>query len=270
MAIKKEYKTVLSIAGSDSGGGAGIQADIKAASACGCYAMTAITAITAQNTQGVTDIHAVPAEMIGKQITAVAEDIPIDAVKIGMVPTAEAAVMIARLLERYSVPNIIIDPVMVATSGDRLIAEDAIDAIIEHIFPLAALVTPNIPEAKFISGLEVSTEEDYPEVAGKFREKGVKNVLIKSGHLTRDFLTDYLFEGTEVYRYRYERIHTPNTHGTGCTLSSAIASFLALGYPLDEAVGLAEDYIHKAILNGADYTLGHGHGPVHHFFRFWE
>lgn len=266
----KTYKTVLSIAGSDSSGGAGIQADIKTISACGCYAMTAITAITAQNTKGVNGIHIIPADMVEKQIIAIAEDIKVDAVKLGMLPTAEIAESVAILLKRYELPNIVLDPVMIATSGDRLISEEAVEAIREYLFPIASLVTPNIPECRFLTGINIESEDAYPQAAAKLREQGVKNVLIKSGHLETDRVYDHLYEGTKSYKYGYERIHTRNTHGTGCTLSSAAASFLALGYPLSEAVGLAEDYVHKAILNGAEYKTGNGHGPIHHFFKFWE
>ena len=266
----KKYSTVLSIAGSDSSGGAGIQADIKTISACGCYAMTAITAITAQNTCGVSDIHTISANMVAKQIISVADDIEIDAVKIGMLPTAEIAEVTAELLIRYNIKNIVVDPVMVATSGDRLISENAIKAIVKKLFPIATLITPNIPEATFLTGKTAITEQSYMETASCFEKMGAKNILIKSGHLEGTHLNDYLYIQGECHKYRYKRIETNNTHGTGCTLSSSIASFLALGYHLEDAVEYAENYIHDAIVKGASYDIGKGHGPVHHFFKFWE
>lgn len=266
----KDYKKVLTIAGSDSGGGAGIQADIKTISACGCFASTAITAITAQNTLGVTGIHILPTDMVEQQIRAVLDDIGTDAVKLGMLPSAEAIERIAGLLTEYKVKNIVADPVMIATSGDRLITPDAAEAMKRYIFPIATLLTPNIPEAEFLTGKKISTENDYREAALKLEETGVKSVLIKSGHLSTPIITDYLFYGGELIPYSHDRIDTENTHGTGCTLSSAIASYLAMGLDLPLAVRAAEDFIFKAINNGKKYTLGKGHGPVHHFFRLWD
>ena len=270
----KRYKTVLTIAGSDCSGGAGIQADIKAISANGAYAMSAITAVTSQNTTGVRAIHLIPAETVAAQINAIAEDIPVDAVKLGMLPTAEIVSAVAELLRRYAIRNIVLDPVMVATSGDRLIEQEAVEAIKTEIFPIADLITPNIPETEFISGRAAGSETDFPAAAEAMLDLGAEGVLIKAGHLPGERLTDHLYhrkgDRIEQHAYTYERIDTPNTHGTGCTLSSSIAAFLALGHPLSEAVGLAEDYLHKAILTGAEYKTGQGHGPVHHFFRVWE
>ena len=262
------FKKVLSIAGSDSGGGAGIQADLKTVSACGCYAMTAITAVTVQNTKGVSDVHIVPAPVVGAQIEAVLDDIGADAVKLGMLPTEACVEEVARLLGQYRIGQVVADPVMVATSGDQLIDERAADAILRHIFPLATVVTPNVPEAEFITGMKIASEADFPEAATRLRKLGAKAVLLKAGHFADRFLCEYLFTEEGCMTYCYERIDTPNTHGTGCTLSSAVASFLALGHPLPEAVRRAEEYMHGAIAAGRDYRLGGGHGPVHHFYRF--
>ena len=266
----KHYKKVLTIAGSDSGGGAGIQADIKTMSACGCYAMSAITSITAQNTVGVSRIHNVPADMVAAQIAAVLEDIGVDAVKLGMLPTEASVVAIAGLLKKYEVTNVVLDPVMVSTSGSRLIDEPAAEAIRTHLFPLATVVTPNIPETEYLTGLKIGSEADFAGAAVAMSQQRVRAVLFKAGHLDGETLTDYLFDNEKLIRhYRYDRINTLNTHGTGCSLSSAIASYLALEYPLAEAIQLAENYLHKAILNGCEYRLGHGHGPVHHFYKWW-
>jgi phosphomethylpyrimidine kinase len=267
----ERFKRVLSVAGSDSGGGAGIQADLKTIAACGCYDMTATTAVTVQNTQGVRGVHAVPADVVAGQIDAVLEDIGVDAVKLGMLPSEAIIVETARLIRKYGVRHVVMDPVMIATSGDRLVAESAVEAILRHIFPLAALVTPNIPEAEYLTGLKIRSEDDFPRAAGRLVEKGARGVLLKAGHLQGAELTEYLYTADGVeQRYRYERIDTPNTHGTGCTLSSAVASFLAQGHELPEAVRRAEDYVHGAIMAGREYRTGRGHGPVHHFYRFWK
>lgn len=268
----KQYKRVLSIAGSDSGGGAGIQADIKAISACGSYAMTAITAITVQNTVGVSGVHIVPTETVRGQIRAVLTDIGVDAVKVGMLPNEEIIVAVAEILQEFQVQNIVIDPVMVATSGDRLISEAAAEAIKTYLFPIATLVTPNIPEASYITGIEIRSEADFPTAAEKFAALETKAVLLKAGHLDGIQLTDILYnlkQGREE-AYTHPRIDTRNTHGTGCTLSSAIAAYLSQGHPLDDAVARAENYLHQAILQGKEFALGKGHGPVHHFFNFWN
>lgn len=265
---------MLTIAGSDSGGGAGIQADIKTASACGVYAMSVITSVTSQNTKGVTAVHVLPADSVRTQAEAVLSDIGADAIKLGMLPSAGIVDVVAEMIEKYKVKNVVLDPVMIATSGDTLVPEEAIEHIIDRIFPLARVVTPNIPEAEFITGLDITEETEgcYIPVAEALFRKGVKGVLIKSGHIDNVHANDYLFDGSvsDLYKYPYEKTDTPNTHGTGCTLSSAIASFLALGYELPEAVRKAEDYIHKAIIAGAVYKIGEGHGPVHHFFDFWK
>lgn len=266
----KRYKSVLSIAGSDSSGGAGIQADIKSISACGGYAMTAITAITSQNTTGVLGIHIVPEDVVTEQISAVMEDIGADAVKLGMLPTAGIIKSVARLLVDYKVKNIVLDPVIVSTSGHRLISEEAAEAIVEYILPIATLITPNIPETEYLAGMKIHDEDAFAAAASTLHDKGANAVLIKSGHLNKETLSDCLFYNDKIHRYDYTRIDTLNTHGTGCTLSSAIATYLAMGLDMPLAVKAAEDFIHKAINNGAKYSIGKGHGPVHHFFRLWE
>ena len=271
----KRYHTVLTIAGSDSGGGAGIQADIKTASACGCYVASVITALTAQNTQGVDGIHTVPASFVRMQAEAVLSDIGADAVKLGMLPTAEIVETVAEGLEKHAVRNVVLDPVMIATSGDRLISKEAAEAILNRLLPLARVVTPNLPEAEFMTGIRLLPEnpkDSFREMAARLFDKGADGVLLKAGHLEGAEVCDLLFDGRpeKQYDYPYRKTLTPNTHGTGCTLSSAIASFLALGFALPEAVGKAEEYIHDAIRAGADYKIGHGHGGVHHFFKYWD
>lgn len=261
------WKKVLTIAGSDSGGGAGIQADIKTISACGCFATSAITAITAQNTQGVVAVEPVSLGMIEKQIRAVLDDIGADAVKIGMLANAEIVELVAVLLNKYKPAYIVLDPVLVATSGDVLTRREAVEALIKYLLPLATVSTPNIPEAEILTGLNVSTEVDFAAVWDSLRSQGGQAVLLKAGHLESDPMTDALFTPDGRYEYSHPKVETANTHGTGCTLSSAIASFLALGHPLSEATGLAVDYVHQAILAAAHVRLGHGHGPVDHFFR---
>ncbi len=263
----KSYKKVLSIAGSDSGGGAGIQADIKTISALGCYASTAITALTCQNTLGVSAIHIPPAETVAGQVRAVLGDIGADAIKTGMLPTEPIISTIADLLRAFGSVNVVVDPVMVATSGSVLVPDDAARAIIEKMLPIATLITPNIPEAEFMTGVRIASERDFPKAAKALMKLGAKNVLLKAGHMKGNTLTDHLYTPEGLYTYTFERINTPNTHGTGCTLSSAIAACLALGHDLEQAVSQAAAYLHKAIASGTDYLTGSGHGPVNHFFN---
>lgn len=264
----KKYNRVLTIAGSDSGGGAGIQADIKAISATGSYAASAITAITVQNTIGVLGIHDIPCETVSAQIEAVIDDIGVDAVKIGMLSSSELVRTVAATLKKKGIRNIVLDPVMVATSGDRLLKEDAIEVLINELLPLARVITPNIPEAEILSGEKIYGEEDLPRIAKKLSRGGKISVLMKAGHLKDDKLVDYFYnaEKDTIIELHSNRIHTPNTHGTGCTLSSAFASYLAQGLDLDEAARKAKDYINKAIISGSEYSIGNGHGPVDHFF----
>ncbi len=263
-------KRILTIAGSDSGGGAGIQADIKTISALGCYASSAVTAVTAQNTLGVTAVEPLSTDMIERQIRAVLDDIGADAIKIGMLATAEIVERVASLMKEYEPPFIVLDPVLVATSGDVLTGGSAAEAIITRLMPLATVVTPNIPEAERLTGLRIASETDYGPVWEAFRQQGAKALLLKGGHLSSDELTDTLFTVREQspHIYTHRRIDTKNTHGTGCTLSSAIACHLAQGHPLARAVGHATDFIHRAIEAGQDLHIGEGHGPVDHFFRY--
>lgn len=271
----KKYPRVLTIAGSDSGGGAGIQADIKAISATGSYAASAITAITVQNTLGVSAVHNVPVEIIKGQISAVLSDIGADAVKIGMLSTAELVLAVKESLVEAGVTNIVLDPVMVATSGDRLIDEDAVDILAHELAPFARVLTPNIPEAEILAGVRISSQKELPDVARTLSEKisaagGRKvSVLMKAGHLEDDELVDYFYNAEEdhIIELRSRRVHSNNTHGTGCTLSSAFASYLAQGFGLDEAAVKAKEYISSAIEHGAEYEIGHGHGPVNHFWK---
>lgn len=270
----KTYSRVLTIAGSDSGGGAGIQADIKAISATGSYAASAVTAITVQNTVGVTAVHAVPVDIIRAQINAVISDIGADAVKIGMLSSAEVVTAVRDELEALGVVNIVLDPVMVATSGDRLIEESAVEVLSRELAPHARVLTPNIPEAEILAGVKIGGQNDLPSAARLISEKvstipGHKvSVLMKAGHLHDDELVDYFYNAEEdhVLELRSRRVHSANTHGTGCTLSSAFASYLAQGLSLDDAARSAKDYIAAAIEAGAEYKIGHGHGPVKHFW----
>jgi hydroxymethylpyrimidine/phosphomethylpyrimidine kinase len=265
----KSYRRVLTIAGSDSGGGAGIQADIKAISAMGCFAASAITAVTVQNTVGVQAVHPMPLDILEGQIDCVLSDIGADAIKIGMLHSAEVVEVVARMLEKYGIRNVVLDPVMVSTSGHRLIEESAIEVITKRLVPLARVITPNIPEAEILSGRKIENEEDFPEVAKMLSFGNKVSVLLKAGHLTGDDLVDYFYnaENGEVTLLPSKRVYTKNTHGTGCTLSSAFAAALARGEELSTAAASAKKYIEQAIISGAEYTIGHGHGPVNHFWN---
>lgn len=266
MSRNSHYTTVLSIAGSDSCGGAGIQADIKTCQALGVYAMTAITAVTAQNTCGVQGVEVIPPEMLRKQIEAVVTDIRPDAVKIGMVPTVANADVICECIERYDLANVVLDPVMVATSGDRLSGSAVMSKFKRCLNYKAALLTPNLPEAKALSGIDFSTAEDSGVLISRLAKAlDCPAVLLKGGHTEGDTLTDVLFADGKISTFTHPRIHTPNTHGTGCSLSSAIAAFLAKGYCVTEACGLAIEWLSRAIEQGSRYAIGSGHGPVCHF-----
>lgn len=266
---------VLTIAGSDSGGGAGIQADLKTFSALGCFGMSAITAVTAQNTVGVRSIHELPAAFVGEQIDAVFEDIGADAVKIGMLFSAPIIDVVAERLQRHKVRKTVLDPVMVATSGDKLLRDDAIAALTGRLLPLAGLVTPNLREASLLLGRRVG--ESVEELEGAARallELGPGAVLVKGGHGTSDQAVDVLAyrAGREIRTQSFgaPRIETLNTHGTGCTLSAAIAAYWARGFDLPEAVRAAKDYITGAIAAAVEWEIGSGHGPVHHFYPWWD
>ena len=267
-----QYYKVLTIAGSDSGGGAGIQADLKTFAAIGCYGMSVITALTAQNTQGVIGIHAVPPSFAVQQIEAVLTDIGADAVKIGMLYSAELIKAIAGALKKHGSRKIVLDPVMVAQSGDKLLQEDAVDAIKVHLMPLADVVTPNLPEATVLTGQTINNLKDAEKAAMHLAKHGSRSILIKGGHGAENKSTDLLLlvRKNRFVRLEAERIETRNNHGTGCTLSSAIAAYLAKGNDIEAAVQKAKTFMNQAIAAGARYQIGHGHGPVHHFFYWWE
>lgn len=259
-------KKVLTIAGSDSCGGAGIQADLKTMSALGVYGMSVITAVTAQNTQGVRDVQEISLQLIEGQIRSVFDDIEVDSVKIGMVSNPEIIMLIKKLLGEYGAKNVVLDPVMVSKSGYYLLREEAQDAL-KELISSAYLVTPNIPEAEVLTGMKIEDEEGMKAAALKIREFGAENVLVKGGHRCND-ASDVLLAGGEFHILEGKRIHTNNTHGTGCTLSSAIASHLAKGLSIRDAVSLSKDYITKAI--GNSFPIGEGVGPVGHFIDIYE
>lgn len=260
-----EYPRVLSIAGSDSGGGAGIQADLKTISALGCFGMTAITALTAQNTCGVRAIHGVPPQMLRDQIDAVIDDIGADAVKIGMLHAPEIVRTVADAVDRHSLQNVVFDPVMVATSGAVLIEQASMDVLVRELFPRATLITPNLDEAGLLVGKPLTSTEDMEAAALSLRAQGARAVLVKGGHLPGETVIDLLLtESGEKIWMKAPRIQSPNTHGTGCTLSSAIASHLALGESLVEAVRAARLYVRDALQAGALVRTGNCGGPLNH------
>jgi hydroxymethylpyrimidine/phosphomethylpyrimidine kinase len=259
------YPRLLTIAGSDSSGGAGIQADLKTFAALGCYGMSAITAITAQNTLGVTAIQPLPAALLTQQIDAVATDIGVDAVKIGMLHDPEVVLAVAAAIRRHGWTRVVLDPVMVATSGDALIARETVAVLVRELFPLATVVTPNLDEAALLLGRPVTTEAELAPAAADLLALGAPAMLLKGGHLAGDTLVDLLLQtGQAPLAMSGVRIASGNTHGTGCTLSSAIACHLALGCSLADAVRLARDYVIAAIRHGADVRTGSGHGPLNH------
>jgi hydroxymethylpyrimidine/phosphomethylpyrimidine kinase len=259
------YARVLSIAGSDSGGGAGIQADLKTFAALGCYGMTAITALTAQNTVGVQGIHPVPAAFLKAQLQSVIEDIGVDAVKIGMLHAPEIVEVVAWAIDHYHLKNVVLDPVMVATSGDALIASDTVQVLVRELFPRAALITPNLDEAALLLQRPITESSGLDAAAQALLAMGAQAVLLKGGHLPGDTLVDVLLQpGQPPLRMASARIPSRNVHGTGCTLSSAIAAHLALGQGLAEAVEAARHFIRAAIAAGAAVQTGHGHGPLNH------
>lgn len=263
----KHYARVLTIAGSDSGGGAGIQADLKTFAALGCFGMTAITALTAQNTKGVQGIHGIPAEFLKAQIQSVMDDIGVDAIKIGMLHAPEIVDVVAWAIDHYQLKNVVLDPVMVATSGDRLIASETVQVLVRELFPRATLITPNLDEAVLLLGRDISDASVLESAGRDLLAMGARAVLLKGGHLPGDDVMDLLVQpNTPSERLSSPRIHSNNVHGTGCTLSSAIAAYLALGLGLSEAVHCARQFIVQAIAHGADITTGHGHGPLNHGF----
>lgn len=267
--MKKSYFRVLTIAGSDSGGGAGIQADIKAISAMGCYASSAITAVTVQNTLGVQAVHPIPLDILEGQIDAILSDIGADAIKIGMLHSTKVVNLVAEMIEKYGIRNVVLDPVMVSTSGHKLIEDDAIESIKNRLIPLSRVITPNIPEAEILSGCKISSDQDFEQIAKKLSFNKSVSVLLKAGHLDNDCLVDYFYniEDNKITLLPSKRVKTRNTHGTGCTLSSAFASALARGEDLTLAAKSAKKYIEQAIVSGAEYEIGHGHGSVNHGFN---
>jgi hydroxymethylpyrimidine/phosphomethylpyrimidine kinase len=252
----------LTVAGSDSGGGAGIQADLKTFAALGVYGVSAITAVTAQNTRGVSAVEALSPGIVSAQIAAVVEDFPVAAVKTGMLANTGIIGAVARVLRVSRVGPLVVDPVMVAKSGDRLLDSDALAALTRDLLPLAAVVTPNLPEAEVLTGMAVRTLEDQREAARRIVRLGARAVVVKGGHSASTDIVDVLFDGQTFTEFRAERVAGTSTHGTGCTFSAAIAAQLALGKTLADAVPLAQAYVATAIRNAPG--LGHGHGPMGH------
>lgn len=260
------YRSVLSIAGFDGSGGAGIQADIKTISALGCYATTVLTALPVQNTQGVQFIHSIPEDVVEKQLKSIFDDIVPDAIKIGMVHSIPLVHTIASVLSGYPSIPVVFDPVMISTSGHKLIEDDTIAAIVEKLFPIATIITPNMDEAAVLVKAPVQTIEDIYTAGEKIKRLGCSHVLVKGGHMQSKQLTSVLFspDGMTI-PFTSARIVTRNMHGSGCTLSSAIASYLALGQPVATAAAAAQDYVFQAILEGSDVVIGKGNGPLNHF-----
>jgi hydroxymethylpyrimidine kinase/phosphomethylpyrimidine kinase len=258
-------KRALTIAGSDSGGGAGIQADLKTFAAHGVYGTSAITALTAQNTRGVTGVYVVPAEFVTQQIEAVAGDIGVDAVKTGMLATSAIVEATTAAVEALDLPNLVVDPVMVAKGGDRLLDEDAVHAIKRTLLRFARVVTPNVPEAEVLSGIRITSLDDMRKAAHLILELGPKSVIVKGGHLEGDEAIDLLVYDAGEVLLRAPRLSVPHTHGTGCTFAAAIAARLALGESLDEAARLAKEYVTGAMQHGID--VGSGHQPLGHFWQ---
>lgn len=263
----------MTIAGSDPSGGAGMQADLKTFSALGVYGASAIVAVVDENTQGVYGVHPIPAPFVAGQIRSVIDDLGVDAVKIGMLHDSELINTVYNTLRDYpTVRNIVLDPVMVATSGDPLLLPEAIDTLRSVLIPYSRVITPNLPEASLLLGETIDRQDQFEDAAVALSEKcGGVSVMLKAGHLENDMLTDIFYnaETKKITKLSSPKIVTVNTHGTGCTLSSAIAAYLAKGYPLDDAVKGAKDYLYNAIKAGAAFNIGHGHGPVNHFHAVW-
>ncbi|MDI3341714.1 MAG: bifunctional hydroxymethylpyrimidine kinase/phosphomethylpyrimidine kinase [Sphaerobacter sp.] len=257
----------LTIAGSDSGGGAGIQADLKTFAALGVYGSSVITAITAQNTVGVTAVHEIPADVVAAQLDAVMDDIGAAAAKTGMLSSAEIVRAVVDGVRRHRIERLVVDPVMVAKSGDRLLREDAVAAVRDSLLPVAYVVTPNLPEAEVLTGRSIRSLADMEEAARTIAALGAKIVVVKGGHLEGDAI-DVVYDGQSVERLRSPRVDTPHTHGTGCTFSAAIAARLAAGVSPLTAVAEAKEYVYQALL--AAYPVGAGHSPVNHFYALWR
>ncbi|MBW2962840.1 bifunctional hydroxymethylpyrimidine kinase/phosphomethylpyrimidine kinase [Mesonia aestuariivivens] len=265
---KYTYPSVLTIAGFDGSGGAGIQADIKTISALGCYATSALTALPVQNTTGVKSIFSIPEKVVGEQIETILEDIKPDAIKIGMVHTSKLVKTITKKLSHSPNLPIVFDPVMVATSGDHLIDKETIEIIIQELFPIANVITPNLDEAAILADMKIENVEEMKIAGKKIMELGCQSVLLKGGHLKTEKLTSlYFLPDGRIESFEFSKYETNNTHGSGCTLSSAIASYLAQRKSLLKAVSLGQNYIHQAIFYGKDVAIGNGNGPVNHFFN---
>jgi hydroxymethylpyrimidine/phosphomethylpyrimidine kinase len=266
MAIKR-IPTAMTIAGSDSGGGAGIQADLKTFAALGVYGTSTLTAITAQNTIGVAGVHEIPTNIIAAQIEAVITDIGADAVKTGMLSSSAIVEVVAQELKRHRVEALVIDPVMVAKSGDPLLQKEAVEALRAKLVPLAAVVTPNIPEAEVLTGPKITSQEDMRRAAEKIIQMGARGVVVKGGHLEGP-ATDLFYDGFRFQEFTAPRIDTKNTHGSGCTFASAIAAGLARGMNVIDSVAQAKEYVTEAIRRS--FAIGQGHGPLSHFYKLWE
>lgn len=270
----KKYDVALTIAGSDPSGGAGMQADLKTFSAIGVYGASAIVAIVDENTMGVYGVHPVPAQFVAGQIRSVIDDVGVDAVKIGMLHDSELIHTVRDTLGLYpQVKNIVLDPVMVATSGDPLLRPEAIDTLRDELIPYCRVITPNLPEASLLLGLALDHQDQLEDAAVSLSKvAGGVSVMLKAGHLECDKLIDIFYnaESGKILRLGSPKLSTSNTHGTGCTLSSAIAAYLAKGAPLDHAIIKAKEYLYEAIRSGSGYSIGHGHGPVNHFHALWQ
>lgn len=266
--MKKKYPCIVSIAGSDCSGGAGIQADIKTISALGGYAATVITALTAQNTMGVSGIYPVPSAFVTQQIQAVMEDICPSSMKIGMINHVEIVKSIAQAINHYQPQHVVLDPVMVSTSGCKLISDEAITAITRQLIPITEIITPNLSETEILTGIHAHDQETMCQAAKILLSQGCKAALIKGGHLEGNRMCDLLLtqESETPYLFEAPKVESKNTHGTGCSLSSAIATFLALETPLPVAVEKAKEYVYQGIMAGKDVQIGNGHGPLNHFF----
>ncbi len=259
--------TAMTIAGSDSGGGAGIQADLKTFASLGVYGTSVLTAVTAQNTVGVTAVHEIPSEVIASQIEAVITDIGADAVKTGMLASSSTIECVTSQLQRHPVPWLVVDPVMVAKSGDPLLEENATETLRASLVPLASVITPNIPEAETLTGMKIISDSDVRTAAEKLVYMGAKAVVVKGGHREGP-ATDLYYDGSRFQEFSSDRIDTTNTHGTGCTFASAIAAGLARGMSMLEAISLAKGYVTEAIRRS--FSVGQGHGPLNHFYKLWE
>jgi hydroxymethylpyrimidine/phosphomethylpyrimidine kinase len=263
----RRIPTAMTIAGSDSGGGAGIQADLKTFAALGVYGTSALTAITAQNTIGVTGVHEIPTDIIAAQIEAIITDIGADAVKTGMLSSSAIVEVVAQELKRHRVEALVIDPVMVAKSGDPLLQQEAVEALRAKLVPLAAVITPNIPEAEVLTGLKITSLDDMRLAAEKIIEMDARGVVVKGGHLAGP-ATDLFYDGSRFQEFTAPRIDTKNTHGTGCTFASAIAAGLARRLSVIDSVAQAKEYVTEAIRRS--FPIGQGHGPLNHFYKLWE